>query len=97
MSCSNCTKYKGNCNYHFVDSNGHIDWGCHAEIYSDRYGYCNYYEPKEIEHTFRFKTSADWEPGKTACWTDCPFSFNINLGDSCKCLKTDIKCPFIKE
>lgn len=96
ISCENCTKYNGDCGYHFIDKNGHIDWDCPGEIYCDRTGHCSYFKPNEVKHSFKFKTSANWKPLSPLCWTECPFSFNIHLGDNCRCLdkKNAHECPF---
>lgn len=49
-------------------------------------------EPQE--RTFKFKVDADWQPMSPACWSGCPFSFLIELGKSCRCLKGEYPCPF---
>lgn len=54
----------------------------------------------KIKHTFEFYTTPEWHPGTSACWTDCPFSFNIALGEACACLSPEykkIECPFVKQ
>lgn len=51
-------------------------------------------EVHKVKHTFEFETDEDWIPGEAACWTGCPFSFMIRLGDSCICLDDRVKCPF---
>lgn len=50
---------------------------------------------------FEFETADDWEPGKDACWTDCPFSILLKLGESCPCVNKVRSvdrpvCPFTK-
>lgn len=35
-----------------------------------------------MRHTFIFETSDDWKPNETCCWSECPFSMNIKLGDT---------------
>ncbi len=54
-----------------------------------------------VKHTFEFYTTPEWHPGNAACWAECPFSFNIRLGQSCACHNTDkkwrLECPFVKQ
>lgn len=50
MQCNNCTKFKGDCGYHFRDSQGHIIYDCPSESCCDRYGNCNYYEEKRNKY-----------------------------------------------
>lgn len=50
---------------------------------------------------FEFETADDWEPGKDACWTDCPFAILLKLGESCPCVNKVRSvdrpvCPFTK-
>lgn len=49
------------------------------------------------QNTFLFTTEEDWTPGENACWADCPFSFLIPLGETCRALKGEYPCPFINE
>lgn len=51
---------------------------------------------KRVKHIFEFETNDDWIPGESACWTECPFSFNIRVGEMCRCVKHNarIECPF---
>lgn len=54
-------------------------------------------EPKKVSHTFIFETSDDWKPMEAACWGECPFSFNIKLGESCRCMNGEVYvCPFVR-
>ena len=61
--------------------------------------YCTAFKKKKtyVRHTYEFKTEEDWKPMTPACWMDCPVSFMIGLGNSCKCLdeKYQIECPFV--
>lgn len=54
-------------------------------------------EEQKMKHYYRLETPEDWQPGHGACWTDCPFSFLIDLGNSCKAVRpeTKYKCPFL--
>lgn len=58
---------------------------------------CTAYEKElhKVKHTFEFETYEDWVPETSGCWTECPFSFLIDLGDYCKCLDGLITCPFL--
>lgn len=48
-----------------------------------------------VKHTFEFETKDNWTPSKGACWAECPFSLLIKLGERCKFLDGEVKCPFI--
>lgn len=52
-------------------------------------------EKKYVKHIFEFATEEDWRPLEPTCWGNCPFSFMIKLGEHCKCLDGEIKCPFV--
>lgn len=51
-------------------------------------------EIQKVKHTFQFETDDDWVPYSPGCWIDCPFSFTIGLGETCRCFTTDLDCPF---
>lgn len=50
-------------------------------------------EITSVRHTFEFYAPEDWIPDSPACWTHCPFSLNIKLGETCK-YRTNNSCPF---
>ena len=50
-------------------------------------------EKKIVEHTFKFKTDKNWIPGVGMCWTGCPFSMLVGLGEICKFVDSG-ECPF---
>lgn len=55
----------------------------------------------KVRHTFIFETSSEWQPKIPYCWVECPFSFNIKLGQSCRAFNEDFQklglgCPFEK-
>lgn len=58
----------------------------------------------KVKHIFKFDTDEDWVPGDGGCWMECPFSFNIKLGDRCRAVSTSDElgslgspqCPFIR-
>ncbi len=60
---------------------------------------CMAFEKKihKVKCTFTFTSTDDWSPGEGACWIDCPFSFLIDLGKSCKCIEGKNLCPFLQE
>lgn len=50
---------------------------------------------------FEFETESDWEPGKDACWTGCPFAILLKVGQICPCVNRVRSvdgpvCPFTK-
>ena len=49
----------------------------------------------KVKQKFTFETDIDWKPMKAVCWVDCPFNFFIGLGNYCKCLDGNVKCPFV--
>lgn len=49
----------------------------------------------KAKHTFTFETDIYWKPTGTACWSGCPFSFFIGIGNHCICLDGKYKCPFV--
>lgn len=36
--CKDCARYDGNCGFHHIDSNGHINYEIPCEAATDRYG-----------------------------------------------------------
>lgn len=52
-------------------------------------------EKECVKHTFEFETRDDWTPSESACWVECPFSLLIKLGERCRFLDEEVKCPFI--
>ena len=60
---------------------------------------CTAYEKEKtkVKHTFEFETSDDWSPSTGLCWTECPFSALIPLGNICDFLIIDgMRCPFMQ-
>lgn len=50
MKCKNCKSYKDDCGYHFIDSDGHIDYEIPKESSCDKYGVCVNYEEKRNKY-----------------------------------------------
>lgn len=55
-----------------------------------------------MRHTIEFETSDDWNLMRSpVCWSECPFSILIKLGESCNARdiyekRGEILCPVIK-
>lgn len=48
-------------------------------------------------YTYQFTTSSTWKPMEPGCWSECPVSFFTKLGETCRCVKGEYKCPFLDE
>lgn len=46
FACKECAKYEGNCGYHHVDENGHVNYEICGEAAADRFGICMKYEDR---------------------------------------------------
>lgn len=50
---------------------------------------------QKVKYRFEFEVSDNWKAGESACWTECPFSPLIRLGNTCEFLTTkELKCQF---
>ena len=55
-----------------------------------------------MRHTIEFETTDDWNPMREpTCWSECPFSILIGLGQTCKARdiyekRGEIICPVIR-
>ena len=50
---------------------------------------------QKVKYRFEFEVSDNWKAGESACWTECPFSPLIRLGNTCEFLTTkESKCQF---
>lgn len=72
----------------------HKNDGCYCPPHIE----CRAFEKEihRIKYTFEFAATDDWAPGDGACWTDCPFSVLIGLGNMCKCIEGKALCPFLQ-
>lgn len=55
MNCENCTKYKGDCGHHAIDSDKHICYDAPGKSSRNRYGECSFY----VESRSKFQIQID--------------------------------------
>lgn len=55
MNCENCTKYKGDCGHHAIDSDKHIRYDAPGKSSRNRYGECSFY----VESRSKFQIQID--------------------------------------